>query len=87
MKSDYHQVLIEKTDVCKKAFKSKECIFEWLVMHFVLTKALTTFMQMMDEKLWPFTNYFVVIYLDEILILKKTWEEHLKRSQQVLGTL
>jgi hypothetical protein len=80
-------VSIEKTDVWKTTFKSKEGLFKWLVMPFGLTNAPTTFMWMMDDILCPFTNSFVVVYLDDILIFRKTWEEHLKHIQQVLGTL
>jgi hypothetical protein len=42
-------VLIEYTDVRKKTFKSKQGLFKRLVMHFILTNAMTTFMQMMDD--------------------------------------
>ena len=42
---------------------------------------------MMDDILWKFKNSFVVVYLDDILIFNKTWEEHLEHMQWVLGTL
>jgi hypothetical protein len=38
-------------------------------------------MRLMDDILWPFTNYFVVVYLDDILIFNKNWEEHLQHIQ------
>ena len=54
---------------------------------FGLKNAPTTFTRMMDDILWPFTNTFVVVYLDDILIYNKTWAEHLQHIQEVLHTL
>ena len=62
-------------------FKSKEDLFEWLVIPFGLTNALATFMRMMEDILWPSTNTILVVYLDDILIYSKTWAEHLKHIQ------
>jgi hypothetical protein len=58
-----------------------------MVMPFGLTNAPTNFMRLMNDVLIPFTNYFVVVYMDEILIFNTTWEEHMQHIQQVLGTL
>ena len=56
-------------------------------MPFGMTNAPATFMRLMDDILWPFTNSFVVVYLDDILIFIQTWEEHLHHIRQVLQTL
>jgi hypothetical protein len=40
-----------------------------------------------DDVLQTFTNTFVVVYLDDIMIYKKTWVEHLQHIQHVLHTL
>ena len=41
----------------------------------------------MDDILHPFTNSFVVVYLDGILIFSQTWEENLHHIREVLQTL
>eukprot|EP00253_Pinus_taeda_P020440 PITA_20440 len=87
LKSGYHQVPIKPSDVLKTTFKSKEGFFEWLVMPFGLTNSPATFMRLMDDILQPFTNSFVVVYLDEILIFSQRWEEHLHHIRSILQTL
>jgi hypothetical protein len=87
LKYGYHQVPIEPTDVWKTTLKSKEGLFEWLVISFGLTNTPTTFMRLMDDVLRTFTNSFVVVYLDAILIINRTGKEHMRHIHQVLSTL
>jgi hypothetical protein len=44
-------------------------------------------MRLMDDVLRPFTNSFLVVYLDDILIFSRTCEENMRHIQQVLSTL
>eukprot|EP00253_Pinus_taeda_P012562 PITA_12562 len=87
LKSSYHRLPIKPSDVCKIAFKLKEGLFEWLLMPFGLTNAPATFIRLMDEILRPFTNAFMVVYLNDIFIFSHSWEDHLHHIRQVLQTL
>jgi len=65
----------------------KQGLIEWMAIPFGLKNSIATFMRMMDAILWSFTNYFVVVYLNDILLYNKTWVEHLQHIQQVIHTL
>ena len=73
----YHQVRINPDDVWKTTFKTKFSLYEWKAMPFGLTNAPTTFMRLINGIFRQHLGNIVVIYLDDILIFSKTWDDHM----------
>ena len=83
----YHQIQILDEDVPKTAFRTPKGHFQFRVLSFGLTNAPATFQTAMNEMLAPYLRESALVYLDDILIYSKTWEEHLIHVRQVLQKL
>lgn len=79
----YWQVLLERSSRTYTAFRTPAGLFQVTVMPFGLHGAAATFQRLMDRVLQGCENYSAA-YLDDVVIVSNTWEEHVQHLSLVL---
>lgn len=69
------------------AFKAKFDLYEWMVMPFGFTNAPSVFMQLMNHLIKLFICKFIVVYLNDVLVYRKSLEDHVLHLQCVFEVL
>lgn len=87
LRGAYNLVRIREGDEWKTAFRTRFGHFEYLVMPFGLCNAPATFQHFINNIFREYLDYFVIIYLDDILIFSTTLELHRTHVKTVLLTL
>ncbi len=68
LRNAYHLVRIREGDEWKTALNTPLGHYEYRVLPFGLTNALAVFQALVNDMLRDFLNWFVFVYLDDILI-------------------
>ena len=74
-------------NVHKTAFRMRYGHYEFLVLLFRLTNAPVAFMDLMNRVFRSFLDWFVMVFIDDILMYSKDREDHDTHFQVVLETL
>lgn len=87
LRNGYNLIRIAAGDEHKTAFRCRYGHFEYCVMPFGLTNAPATFQNFINDIFRNELDYFVVAYLDDILIYSNDLTNHIQHVSKVLAIL
>ena len=83
----YWQVEMDPVSQEKTAFCTHSGLYEFTVMPFGLCNAPATFQRLMESVLAGLARDTCLVYIDDILVLGRTFEEHLQNLEKVFDRL
>ena len=86
MKSGFWQIPIKEEDKHKTAFITPDGLYEWNVLPQGLKNSPPTFQRIMLDILST-CRQFSLVYIDDIVIFSRTFEEHVNHLNRVLSIL
>ena len=84
LQSGYWQVQMDECDKEKTAFVTCRGLYQFRVMAFGLCNAGACFERLMECVLAGLNWQICLLYLDDVIIFGETFDEHLKRLEQVI---
>lgn len=85
--SGFTQLEVAEEDVEKTAFRTHRGLFQFRRMPFGLKNGPSIFQRTMQSILAPYLWLFTLVYIDDIVVYSKTYEEHLDHLDRVLGAI
>lgn len=87
VRAGFNNILVDKNDRWKLAFKTMFGLYTYNVMPMGLATAPSIFQRFINSVLAPFLGIFCFAYLDDIIIFSKKVEDHERHVTQVLEAL
>nr|GFA30266.1 putative reverse transcriptase domain-containing protein [Tanacetum cinerariifolium] len=87
LRSGYHQLRVREEAILKTEFRTRYGHYEFHVMPFGLTKAPAVFMDLMNRVCKPYSDKFVIVFIDDILIYSKNEKDHEEHLKAILKLL
>lgn len=87
LKSGFWQIMLHPADAAKTAFSTPKGKYEFIRMPFGLRNAPATFQRIMDQVLGPYLGQFARVYIDDIIIYSKSFDDHLHHVAAILDAL
>ena len=84
LKSGYHQVKMAEEDKEKTAFSFGQGLWQFTVVPFGLSNAAPAFERLMERVLEGTQGKGTLVYLDDVIVYGRTFEEELQRLEEVL---
>ena len=78
---------IAEDDVRKTSYRERYGLFESLVVPLRLANAPASFMSIVNNMFYDYSEKFVMVCLDDILIYSTTREKHMKHLKAVLSRI
>ena len=87
LRSGYYNIPIAEEDRDKSAFVTRSGCFRFTVMPFGMTCAPSVFQRLMDFVLCGLSYMTCLVYLDDIIVFGRTFDEQLLRLGEVFGRI
>nr|GFB84622.1 putative reverse transcriptase domain-containing protein [Tanacetum cinerariifolium] len=87
LRSGYHQLRVRDEDIPKIGIRTGYGHYEFQVVPFGLINALAVFMDLMNRVCKPFSDKFIIVFIDDILIYLRKKVEHEGHLKQILESL
>ncbi len=84
LRDGFYNVLMDPSDQCKTAFRTRYGHFEWVVLPMGLCNSPATFQTLMNRVFGDLYDRQTLVYLDDLLVYSKSMQEHLAALRVVL---